>query len=261
MKQLRADNARLCRQIENMGAVPVTLSGKNPDSDTFIAPPQVNVQPARRPDSSYSTMSAPISTSGDMKPGFLPPINPGNQRGNGGPYSDVGPRTDQQQRPLPEQFPRSNDASDPTSYSQVSDGQSVHSQDSQPRRRPFALSPMAHFAHNNEDENTVVEEDNNSQVLDDPDDIDNEDNESQSSSASVDSETGDRVYSYNEEYWDESAGRFVTKSAAPAAVDQNAISPRAAAALGVNPVVAAYGNDPANVNGAAPVTVTRPEPC
>ena len=235
----------------------MTLSGKNPDSDRFVAP-QVKMQPQRRPDSSYSTMSAPISTSGDMKPGFLPPINPGNQRGNGGPYSDVGPRTNQQQQRVPpDQFPHSNDATDPSSYSQVSDAQSVHSQDSQPRRRPFALSPMAHFAHDNEDENTVIEEDNNSQaLLDEPDDTDNdnedEDNESQSSSASVDSETGDRVYSYNEEYWDESAGRFVTKSVAPAVVYKIPSSPRAAAALGVNPVVAAYGNDPANANGAAP---------
>lgn len=215
VKQLRMDNARLCQQIEHLGAVPVTVSGKEPTD----GPPR----PQQRPDSSYSSRSAPISTAGrstDMAPGFLPPIQKPTHSHNHAPASDVGPRTDTQFRaapPLHENLP--------------------HLQDEY-KRRVHELSPMAHIAPGDHllqsSYADSIEEQSEIGTFADEPDID--DNASQSSSASVDSETGQRVYNYNQEFWDEGAGRFLTK---PNVHQSKVTSPNVA--LGMNPVVAAYG--------------------
>lgn len=195
-----------------------------------------------------------------MRPGFLPPIHGGDHQhsNNNDPrraVSDVHDRSDMFARDQQQQHHE-------------------QQQDEPYARRPHEVSPMAHstrhdFAADEGGDDAEYDSgggDDGDSVGDgrdsDVDDDDGGDGDSQSSSASVDSETGEPVYNYNGEVWDEGAGRFVPGRHSPLASPTATVGSPAAGMLGgVNPVVAAYdgggGSSPAASAAASPGYAAR----
>lgn len=240
VKQLRADNVRLCRQIERLGAVPVTVSGKSASpnrggdrgsGDTVYRGVDEGDDRTRslrqsRPGSSYSSRSAPLSRGSSLQSGFLPPI-------------------DAHRRPQRAESYVNDDRHTPATY--AVDDRNSYKDDQEYTPRPHRVSPMQQNGEYPNEDQSVGSYDSRGPHVDalsqQNDDFDDQDSESQSSSASVDSETGQRVYDYHGEVWSEEKGRFVAQA--------DMVSPHAASLGGVNPVVAAYDGQTQHANPAA----------